>query len=108
MPSWQLERKRAVKKGKLMDFMGRTELAANLFRVTQTEERIKNKGIHGQGNLEQTHFQVGREVREIIQKNVGKNPENLPQQKQLPTVKKELKEGYKKMLKEDKSKKKHC
>lgn len=91
MPSWQLEKKRGVKKGKLMDFMGRTELAANLFRVTQTEERIKSKGIYGQDHLEQTHFQVGKEVREIIQKNVGKNPENLPQQKQLPEVKKELK-----------------
>lgn len=106
MPSWKLEQKRDVKKGKLMDLMGRTELAANLFRVTQTEERIKNKGISGQNNLEQTHFQVGKEVREIIQKNVGKNPENLPQEKQLPEVKKELKDGYKKMLKEDKSNKK--
>lgn len=106
MPSWQLEKKRGVKKGKLMDFMGRTELAANLFRVTQTEEKIKSKGIKGQGNLEQTHYQVGKEVREIIQKNVGRNPENLPQEKQLPEVKKELKEGYKKMLREDKPKKK--
>ena len=78
MPSWQLEKKRGVKKGKLMDNMGRTELAANLFRVTQTEERIKNKGIKGQANLEQTHHQVGQEVRQIIQKNVGKNSENLP------------------------------
>ena len=83
MPSWQLEKKRGVKKGKLMDNMGRTELAANLFRVTQTEERIKNKGIKGQANLEQTHHQVGQEVRQIIQKNVGKNSENLPLKKQL-------------------------
>ena len=102
MPSWKLEIKRGVKKGKLMDFMGRTELAANLFRVTQTEERIKNKKITGQSNLEQTHFQVGKEVREIIQKNVGKNPESLPLEKQLSDVKKQLKDGHKKMLKEDK------
>jgi len=101
MPSWQLEKKRGVTKGKLMDIMGRTELAANLFRVTQTEERIKSRRIKGQSNLEQTHFQVGKEVREIIQKNVGKNPENLPQEKQLPEVRKELKEGYKKMQKDD-------
>jgi len=105
MPSWQLEKKRRIQKGKLMDYMGRTELAANLFRVTQTEEKIKNKGIKGQMNLEQTHYSVGKEVREIIQKNVGNNPENLPQEKQLPEVKKELKEGYKKMLREDKPKK---
>ena len=106
MPSWKLEKNRGVKKGKLMDYMGRTELAANLFRVTQTEERIKSKGINGQANLEQTHFQVGKEVREIIQKNVGKNPENLQQEKQLSDVKKELKDGHKKMLKDDKSNKK--
>ena len=106
MPSWKLEQKRKIKKGKLMDFMGRTELAANLFRTTQTEERIKNKGIKGQNNLEQTHYQVGKEVREIIQKNVGKNPENLIQEKQLSDVKKELKQGHKKMLKEDTSNKK--
>lgn len=105
MPSWQLAKKRGVKKEKLMDYMGRTELAANLFRVTQTEERIKNKGVKGQANLEQTHFQVGREVREIIQKNSGKNPENLLQEKQLSEVKKEIKQGHKKMINEDKKKK---
>ena len=106
MPSWQLEKKRGVKKGKLMEQMGRTELAANLFRVTQTEERIKNKNVLGQSNLEQTHFQVGKEVREIIQRNVGKNPENLEQEKQLPEVRKELKAGYKKMREEEKRGKK--
>lgn len=105
MPSWQLEKKRGVKKGKLMDYMGRTELAANLFRVTQTEERIKNSGVTGQANLEQTHYQVGREVREIVQKNVGKAPENLIQEKQLADVKREIKQGHKKMLDVDKKKK---
>ena len=102
MKSWQLERKRDIKKGKLMDNMGRTELAANLFRITQTEERIKNKGVKGQPNLEQTHFQVGKEVRKIIRENVGKLPENLPQEKQLLEIRKELKKGYKKMTTEDK------
>ena len=101
MESWKLEKKRGVKKGQLMDFMGRTELAANLFRITQTEERIKNKKIKGQSNLEQTHYQVGKEVRKIVQENVGKPPENLPLEKQLPEVKKELREGYKKMSKDE-------
>lgn len=104
MESWKLEKKREVKKGSLMNHMGRTELAANLFRVTQTEERIKNKGISGQNNLEQTHYQVGKEVRGIIQKNMGKNPENLPLEKQISDVKKGLKDGHKKMLKEDNKK----
>ncbi len=106
MPSWKLEEKRGVQKGKLMEYMGRTELAANLFRVTQTEERIKNSGVTGQKKLEQTHYDVGREVRNIVEKNVGKSPENLPQEKQLSDVKKELKQDHKKMLKEDKLKKK--
>jgi DNA-damage-inducible protein D len=105
MKSWQLENKRKVKKGKLMDNMGRTELAANLFRITQTEERIKNKNIQGQENLEQTHYEVGKEVRKIVKENVGKNPEDLPMEKQLPEVKKELKQGYRKMLKQDSIKK---
>ena len=104
MENWKLANKRNVKKDKLMDTMGRTELAANLFRITQTEERIKNKGVKGQNALEQTHYQVGKEVRKIVIENVGKTPENLIQEKELPNVKKELKDGYKKMLKEDKDK----
>jgi hypothetical protein len=52
------------------------------------------------------HFQVGKEVREIIKKNAGKNPENLIQEKQLSEVKKELKQGHRKMLKEDTNKNK--
>ncbi len=101
MPSWKLEKRRGIKKGELMDIMSRTELAANLFRVTQTEERIKSQKIKGQANLEQTHFEVGKEVRKIVEKNTGRSPENLIQEKQLPMVKKELKQGYKNMQHED-------
>jgi DNA-damage-inducible protein D len=106
MESWRLEKKRKVKKGKLMDNMGRTELAANLFRVTQTEERIINKGIKGQRSLEQTHYNVGKEVRTIVRKNVGRSPEDLPQEKQLPEIKKEIKKGYRNMKTDEKKKKK--
>lgn len=106
MMSWQLAKRRGVKKDKLMDYMGRTELAANLFRVTQTEERIKSHNIKGQHNLEQTHYEVGKELREFINKNVGKAPEDLPIEKQIPSVKKDLRQGYRKMLKEDESKNK--
>lgn len=102
MESWKLERARKVKKGKLMDYMGRTELAANLFRVTQTEERIKNRNVQGQSALEQTHYDVGREVRKIVQANVGKSPEQLPQNEELKDVKKGIKSGYKKMTDSDK------
>lgn len=100
----ELAKKRNIDSSKLFDHMGRTELAANLFRITQTEERIKNFNIQGQSALEKTHFSVGREVREIIQKNTGKSPEHLPLEKKLPEIQKELKKGYKNMLKEDKKK----
>lgn len=89
----------------LFDTMVRTELAANLFRVTQTEERIKNQSIKGQKALEETHRMVGAEVRRIVQENTGRTPEALPQEDPLPDIKKELKDGYKGMLKQDKTKK---
>lgn len=106
MHSWQLESKRGVKKGTLMDHMGRTELAANLFRVTQTEERIKSQKVKGQKKLEETHYEVGREVRNIVIRNTGNSPEKLPLERKISEVKKELKDGHKKMLKADSSKSK--
>ena len=101
MPSWKLAKRRGVEGKKLFDRMGRTELAANLFRVTMAEERIKSRDIKGQSHLEQTHFDVGREVREMVVKNTGTTPEKLPQEKALPEVKKDLKSGYKEMTKLD-------
>jgi DNA-damage-inducible protein D len=107
MSGWQLKEKRGLdQKDNIADYMGRTELAANLFKVTQTEEVIKNKKVQGQSELEKTHFEVGREVRNMVQRNVGKSPEELGKEKYLPQVKKELKDGYKKMLKEDSRKNK--
>lgn len=100
----QLARKRGVDKSKLFETMGRTELAANLFRITQTEERIKSQSIHGQAELEGTHFEVGREVRDIIIKNTGRKPEQLPQERQIPEVKKVLKSEFREMKKIDKKK----
>ncbi len=61
--------------------------------------------MRGQQALEQVHYQIGEEVRKIVEENTGKAPENLPIERQLPEVKKELKKEYKKMLTEDKSKK---
>jgi DNA-damage-inducible protein D len=106
MYNWQLAKRRGVDKKNLMEYIGRAELAANLFRITQTEERIKNYNIKGQYSLEKTHYDVGREVRDLVQKNTGKSPEQLPMGKNIPEVQKELKKGYKKMIEEDKKKKK--
>lgn len=107
MPSWKLEKSRNVKKGTLMDYMGRTELAANLFRVTQTEERIKSQNIKGQRELENTHLEVGKAVRKMTIDNTGKSPETLPQAKKITEIKKEIKQNHKKMIDTDKSKKKN-
>jgi len=101
MESWRLAKKRGVEKTKLFDYMGRVELAANLFRVTQTDEMIKNRKITGQVNMEQAHYSVGKKVRDMVRENTGVSPENLPQEKQLPEIKKELKRGYKRMKEED-------
>jgi DNA-damage-inducible protein D len=75
MMNYQLANKRNTDSSKLLETMGRTELAANLFRITQTEERIKSKNIAGQKALEQAHRDVGREVRKIVIENTGKAPE---------------------------------
>ncbi|MEG0796910.1 MAG: damage-inducible protein [Odoribacter sp.] len=105
MMNFQLANKRQCDKDKLLESMGRTELAANLFRITQTEERIKSRNVHGQQALEQTHYNVGKEVRKIIIDNTGKNPEQLKQEKEIPDLRKELKTGFKEMKKIDKPKK---
>jgi len=106
MMNFELAKRRKINKDDLFETMGRTELAANLFRMTQTEERIKSRKIKGQSHLEQTHFDVGREVRNMVIKNTGKHPEALPQEKELLSVRKELKHGFKEMNKLDKPKRK--
>lgn len=102
MLNTQLANRRNIDKSKLFETMGRTELAANLFRITQTEERIKSQGIQGQSALESTHYAVGKEVRDMVIRNTGRTPESLPQEKRLPEVKKELKRGFREMKKIDK------
>ena len=82
--------------GTLYDRMNNTELAANLFRITQTNERIKSKNISGQQNLETAAYDVGRSVRRIMIENTGKKPEAIP----LATAEiKEIKKEGKKAVK---------
>ncbi len=101
MHNYQLANRRGIDKNQLFDYMGRSELAANLFRITMTEERIQNHNVTGQKNLEEVHYQVGRKIRQVVQENTSKYPEQLEIQKRLPEVKKELKKSYRKMSKED-------
>ncbi|WP_300259714.1 DNA damage-inducible protein D [Clostridium sp.] len=72
-----------VKKGlkqsqKILDHMGSTELAANLFRATQTEEKLRREKIRGKEKANQAHFEVGKKVRQTIRDLGGTMPEDLP------------------------------
>ena len=58
--------------------MGSTELAANLFRATQTDEKLRRDKIKGKENANQIHFEVGRKVRKTIEELGGTMPEDLP------------------------------
>jgi len=71
-------RKGLKEKEKILDFMGSEELAANLFRITQTESKLKRENIEGAGPATATHFNVGRKVRETIKDLGGIMPEDLP------------------------------
>lgn len=73
------------------DFMGRTELAANLFRITLTEERLKKNNTYGEQAAMDVHKNVGRQVRQMVIENTGIAPENLKTDRRLSDVKKELK-----------------
>ncbi len=66
------------KSQKILDHMGSTELAANLFRATQAEEKLRRDNIQGKNNANQTHFEVGKKVRETIEELGGTMPEDLP------------------------------
>ena len=72
------KRKGLKKSQKILDHMGSTELAANLFRATQTEEKLRRDQVRGKENANQTHYDVGCKVRQTIQDLGGTMPENLP------------------------------
>jgi DNA-damage-inducible protein D len=81
------------------DFMGKTELSANLFRITLTELEIWSKKVKGQPEIEKTHYEVGKGIRNLIKIHTGKFPEQLPVYRSLEEIKKQMKVGYQKMIK---------
>jgi DNA-damage-inducible protein D len=87
-------RKGLKKSQKILDHMGSTELAANLFRATQTEEKLRRDKVGGKSQANQTHYEVGRKVRQTIQELGGTMPESLPKPEssiqQLESAKKKL------------------
>jgi len=85
----------------LYDYMGKTELAANLFRVTQTAERIKNNNAKGLNSLTKAANDVGVEVRSVMTKSGGVAPENLALEEDISNLKKRIKTAHKEMGKLD-------
>lgn len=71
-------RKGLKKSQDILDHMGSTELAANLFRATQTEEKLRKENIVGKEAANQTHYEVGKKVRQTIAELGGTMPEDLP------------------------------
>ena len=70
--------KNLKKSQNILDHMGSTELAANLFRATQTEEKLRRENIKGKQKANETHCEVGKKVRQTIVELGGTMPENLP------------------------------
>ncbi len=70
----------------ILDNMGSDELIANLFRISQTEQKLRKDNISGEKEANKTHYNIGKNIREVIEKNGGTMPEDLP------TPKKSLKQ----------------
>lgn len=79
-------RKGLKKNQKILDHMGSTELAANLFRTTQTEEKLRREKIKGKTKANQTHYDVGKKVRQTIEDLGGTMPEDLPTAESIKTI----------------------
>jgi DNA-damage-inducible protein D len=94
------ERKRLKPKQHVLDHMGSTELAANLFRATQTEEKLRRENVRNKDHAGRIHNEVGRKVRKTIHELGGTMPENLPVAESIKKVetreKKRLKAGQQK------------
>ena len=86
------KRKGLKKSQKILDHMGSEELAANLFRATQTDAKLRRENIQGKNAANETHFEVGRKVRQTIEELGGTMPEDLPTpEKSIYTLRKEEK-----------------
>lgn len=86
------ERKGLKKNQNILDHMGSTELAANLFRATQTDEKLRRENIQGKAEANKTHYDVGAKVRQTIKELGGTMPENLPTpEKSIGQIEKETK-----------------
>ena len=89
------QRKQLKKSQNILDHMGSTELAANLFRATQTEEKLRREEIKGKQKANRTHFEVGTKVRQTIKELRGTMPEELPVAESIQKMERKLKSNKK-------------
>jgi DNA-damage-inducible protein D len=87
--------KKIESKANILDYMGSTELAANLFRATQAEEKLKRENIKGKDNANRAHFEVGQKVRQAIKDIGGAMPEDLPSAENLAKVSRRVQKSLK-------------
>ena len=84
--------RKGLKKGeKILDHMGSTELAANLFRATQTEEKLKRDNVRTKTKANRTHYEVGKKVRQTIRELGGTMPEELPAPESIKKIERKKK-----------------
>jgi len=89
-----IRRRKGLKRHQqILDHMGSTELAANLFRATQTEEKLRKENIRGKELANRTHYEVGAKVRQTIREIGGDMPETLPPAEDIKKVERRLKKG---------------
>ena len=88
-------RKGLKKSQNILDHMGSTELAANLFRATQTEEKLRREEIKGKHEANATHYDVGKKVRQTIRELGGTMPENLPTEESIKEIENKIKKKLK-------------
>lgn len=103
LPIWKVrELKRVPRDRSPLDFMGKTELAANLFRITQTEEALKRGNVKGQVQAEEVARKAGKIVRDTMEQISGTRPETLPPSQDIREVQKKLKGSAREFRKLDK------
>lgn len=90
--------KKLSKSQKILDHMGSEELAANLFRATQADAKLRREGIHNEMEASTAHFYVGQKVRKIIQEIGGEMPEKLPTPDGIAKAQTRIKKKEKKLI----------
>jgi DNA-damage-inducible protein D len=88
MTAQDIHRQKGLKKSQqILDHMGSTELAANLFRATQAEEKLRRDKVKGKAQANRTHYEVGKKVRQTIEELGGTMPEHLPPVESIKKIK---------------------